>query len=162
MPRCCPSESCPPFSPGSVWHLSFIRVTAPHNPAPPLSFPSSIVPSSETQAGTASPAILSSPKAQYLPCAADKQPNTEVMNKSQYSTYTHTPARGGGPFIWCIFRLSWRILNPIWRTVSRCTIWLRFRDHCWLEQRLCRSFLECYPHRKTLDKAKYYSLMSYF
>lgn len=73
-------------------------------------------------------------KSSILACAADKQPNTEVMNKSQYSTHTHLLTRGGGPFIWCILRLFWRILNPIWRTVSCCSVWLRFRDHCWQRQ----------------------------
>lgn len=40
-----------------------------------------------------------------LACTADKQPNTEVMNKSQYSTYTLTDTRR---FILCIF--FWAIL----------------------------------------------------
>lgn len=64
---CRASESCPTFSPGSVWHLSFTQVTTPPSLALPLSFSSSIVPGSEIQPGTANPAILSSPQAQYLP-----------------------------------------------------------------------------------------------
>lgn len=97
-----PSESCPTFSLCSVWHLSFTRVTTPPNPALPLSFSSSIVPGSEIQPGTASPAILSSPQAQYLPALliSSQTPRWWINHNT---AHTHLLTPGGGLFIWCIF-----------------------------------------------------------
>lgn len=55
-----------------------------------------------------------------LACTTDKKPNTEVMNKSQYSTYTHTDTRRRPVFL-VYFWLFFRILNPVCCTAS-CSI----------------------------------------
>lgn len=87
----------------SIFHTSD---NVPPSPLLPLSFSSFIVPGSEIQPGKASPAILSSSQAQCVPAwLISKQ--TELMKKSQYSTYTPTGTRR----------------SPI--QVKR------FKDHCW-------------------------------
>lgn len=82
--------------------------------------------------GTASSAILSSPHKLNTcnACTADKQPNTEVMNKSQYSIDTDLLTPGGGLFIQGYFWLFWRIMNKIWCTASCCIMWSRFKELC--------------------------------
>lgn len=52
-----------------------------------------------------------------LACTADKQPNTEMMNTSQYNTFTITDTRRM-PIYLGYFWLFWTILNKIWRTAS--------------------------------------------
>ncbi len=95
---CCPSESCPTFSPGSVWHLSFTRVTTPPNPALPLSF--FIVYCSRLRDSALLSKLCNSviSTSTILACTADKQPNTEMMNTSQ-TTRPQLLTPGGGLFI---------------------------------------------------------------
>lgn len=153
---CCPSESCPTFSPGSVWHPSFTRVTTPPNPALPLSFSLSIVPGSEIQAGTANPAILSSPQARYLPALLiSSQTLRWWINHNIAHTHLLTP--GDGLFIWCIFGYSaefW-IKSGVGLhaasfgrgskiTASSNTVWI--------------SPAKCCSHWKALNKAKHFSI----
>lgn len=140
--RCRP-ESCPTFSPESVWHPSFTLVTTrppppapPRNAAPPLSFSSSIVPGSEIQPGRLCSPVIST--GSILACAADKQPNTEMMNKSQYSVCTLADTRRR-PFIWFIL---WVILNQICCAASCCIVWLRLNNPCWRFTMCASLFLE--------------------
>lgn len=123
----CPSESCPTFSPGSVWHLSFTRVTTPPNPVLPLSFSSSIVPGSEIQPGTASPYNSVISTSSILACTADKQPNTQVMNKSQYSTYTLTETRRRLIHFVYIFGIILQNAESNLCKDLHCIIWWRFK-----------------------------------
>lgn len=102
----CASESCPTFSPGSVWHLSFTRVTTPPQPCTAtlifIIYCSRLRDSARHSKPCNSVIFTSS----ILACMADKQPNTELMNKSQYSTYTLTETRRS-PIYLVYFWLFW-------------------------------------------------------
>lgn len=123
----CPSESCPTFSPGSVWHPSFTRVTTP---PPQLCTATRLL----FQPGTARPTILSSPQAQYLPALLISSQTLRwwINNKSTY-TCAKTRRR---PIYLVYFWLVWRILGHILCTASCCIIWLRCTHHylwwCWI------------------------------
>lgn len=121
---CCASESCPTSSPGSVWHLSFTRVTTPPNLALPLSFSSSIVPGSEIQPGTASPAILSSPQAQYLPAwLISSQTLRWWINHNTAHTHWHQEEA-------YLLGVLLVILKNFESNLMHNFILLRFKDHC--------------------------------
>ena len=118
-----PSESCPTFHAGlcvaSIFHTSD---NAPQPRAATLIF---VVYCSRLRDSARHSKLCISviSTGSILACTADRQPNTEVMNKSQYSI--NEP--GGGLFIWCIFgNLGW-ILNQIQRPASRCIIQSRFK-----------------------------------
>lgn len=84
----CPLSRAVPLSAQTVWHLSFKWATTPLTLVMPLSFSASIVPGSEIQPrhSECCNSVISTNS--ILACTADEQPNTEAMNKSQYSTHS--------------------------------------------------------------------------
>ena len=144
-----PSESCPTFHAGlcvaSIFHTSD---NAPQPCAATLIF---VVYCSRLRDSARHSKLCISviSTGSILACTADRQPNTEVMNKSQYSI----TEPGGGLFIWCISgNLGW-ILNQTQWPASRCIIQSRFKNHCWHCD--CHSFHKCYRQGKAQNRAKY-------
>lgn len=135
----------------SIFHTSD---NAPHppNPALPLSFSSSIVSGSEIQAGTASPAILSSSQVQYLPALLiSSQTLRWWINHNIAHTHIHTNWHQEMAYLSGVFLV---ILQNFWIKIMLHHLAEVQRSP--LAATLFFTPAKCCAHRKALNDAEHF------